>query len=497
VIPTELAASRRGSLGPDTFGATWLADVASGRVLRRGTAARRLVIDSREVGPGDCFVALGGENFDGHDFLPQVLASGAAGVVVGRPMSREALAAGAFIVRVEDTHGALRDIAHGHRARHRAKVIGITGSCGKTSTKDMLGEVLGRVMPTIRSPKSFNNHVGVPLTIFQIQSDTRAAVVEIGTNAPGEIEQLAAVARPDIGIVTRVDESHLMHLHTLRGVALEKSNLVAALRKDGLAILNGDDPSSSWMRDVTDARVLEVRVGREADCFATDVQFHGLGTSFRFQGETPVTLPRLGTHNVYNALFTIAAARELGVSDDQILAGLCDVPPSSRRLECKRLGDIAIIDDTYNSNLASARVALLALNGLNIGGRRLVVLGEMLELGDQSEAMHRQLGDEVARSAVDLLVTVGAGALPLAEAALSGGMNPGDVHAVADPQAALEMLRSELRSGDWLLCKASRGVGLDRLVDGLLADTAADTAADSAADSAAGSPAERSSAPAR
>jgi UDP-N-acetylmuramoyl-tripeptide--D-alanyl-D-alanine ligase len=425
------------------------------------------VVDSREVRPGDCFVALCGENLDGHDFLPQVLAKGAAGVVVSRSMSRADLGAGAFFVRVEDTSSALLSIAHAHRMRCRAKVIGITGSCGKTSTKDMLGEVLGRVMPTVQSPKSFNNHVGVPLTIFQVSRETRAAVVEIGTNAPGEIEQLAAVAKPDIGIVTRVDESHLMRLHNLRGVALEKSNLVAALRADGLAILNGDDPSSSWMRDVTDARVLEVRVGREADWFATDVHFHGLGTSFRLQGETAVTLPRLGTHNVYNALFTIAAARELGVSEDDILAGLCDVPPTARRLECKRLGDIAIIDDTYNSNLASARAALLALTGLKTEGRRLVVLGEMLELGDQSEAMHRQLGDEVARSSVDLLITVGEGTLPLAQAALSAGMKSSSVHAVADPQAALEMLEPELRSGDWLLCKASRGVGLDRLVDGL------------------------------
>ena len=467
MIPTGLATSRNGSRDPDGFGTVFLAGACSGRVLRRGSDASRIVVDSREVRSGDCFVALCGENFDGHDFLPQVLAKGAAGVVVSRSMSRADLGAGAFFVRVEDTSSALLSIAHAHRMRRRAKVIGITGSCGKTSTKDMLGEVLGRVMPTVQSPQSFNNHVGVPLTIFQVSRETRAAVVEIGTNAPGEIEQLAAVAKPDIGIVTRVDESHLMRLHTLRGVALEKSNLVAALRADGLAILNGDDPSSSWMRDVTDARVLEVRVGREADWFATDVQFHGLGTSFRLQGETAVTLPRLGTHNVYNALFTIAAARELGVSEDDILAGLCDVPPTARRLECKRLGDIAIIDDTYNSNLASARAALLALTGLKTGGRRLVVLGEMLELGDQSEAMHRQLGDEVARSSVDLLVTVGEGALPLAQAALSAGMKSSSVHAVADPQAALEMLEPELRSGDWLLCKASRGVGLDRLVDGL------------------------------
>jgi UDP-N-acetylmuramoyl-tripeptide--D-alanyl-D-alanine ligase len=210
-----------------------------------------------------------------------------------------------------------------------------------------------------------------------------------------------------------------------------------------------------------------VRIDREADWFATDVSFHGLGTSFRLQGETPVTLPRLGSHNVYNALFTVAAATELGVPLDDIVAGLCEVPPTARRLECKRLGDVSVIDDTYNSNPASARAALLALSGLPSKGRRFVVLGEMLELGVRSAEFHTALGGEVAAAPVDVLITVGVGAQGIAAAAVAAGMDRDSVHALADGSAALAYLRGALCSGDWLLCKASRGVGLDRLVDDL------------------------------
>ena len=476
MIPTDLAAQRgaeKAARGSVALLPSRIAELCAGRVLRRGDPAgrpaRRIVIDSRELEPGDCFVALPGANFDGHEFLSQVIQKGAAGVVVSRPVPRALLEIGRFVVRVDDTFAALLQIARAHRSAHDAKVIGITGSCGKTSTKDMLGEVLARGMPTVRSPKSYNNHVGVPLTLFRIDADTRVAVVEIGTNAPGEIERLAAVARPDIGIITRVDDCHLMRLGTREGVAREKSNLVAALSEDGLAILNGDDPSTAMMRDATRARVLEVRIDREADLFATDVSFHGLGTSFRLQGETLVTLPRLGSHNVYNALFTIGAATELGVPKEQILESLCTVGPSARRLECKQLGDISIIDDTYNSNPASSRVALLALSGVQTLGRRIVVFGEMLELGERSVELHEEIGAAVADSAVDVLITVGEGARSIAEAALRFGMATAAVHPVVDAAAAIEWLDTELRPGDWMLCKASRGVGLDRVVDSVVA----------------------------
>ncbi|MCA8957164.1 MAG: UDP-N-acetylmuramoyl-tripeptide--D-alanyl-D-alanine ligase [Planctomycetes bacterium] len=472
MMPTELATRLRGDrralLAP-----AHIAEVCAGRVLRRGNPAGRVVTDSRELRAGDCFVALPGEKFDGHTFLSEAFARGAAGAVVCRPVSRNLLCSGAFVVRVEDTFAALLRLAQDHRRQHRAKVVGITGSCGKTSTKDMLWRVLERVVPTIGSPKSFNNHIGVPLTLFHLRPETEVAVVEMGTSGPGEIARLAEVVQPDIGIVTRIDESHLMRLGSVEGVAYEKSRLVAALREDGLAILNGDDPRSPLLRAATRARTVEVRLDREADWFATDLSFHGLGTSFRLQGETPVTLPHLGSHNVYNALFTIAAASELGVPLDDILAGLCEAPLSARRLERKQLGDVVVIDDTYNANPASAKAGLRAVAGLPVKGRRLVALGEMLELGPRSLALHSELGEAVAEAGIDVLIAVGEGAQAIAEAALAAGMPQSAVHRTSDAHAALELLRGELRAGDTLLCKASRAVGLERLVDGLAAQYAA------------------------
>lgn len=462
MMPTDLARQRDRLLEP-----AQIAKICAGRVLRRGEPAGRVVTDSRELQPGDCFVALPGDANDGHDYLEMAFARGAAGAVVCRPVAKGRLHKGSFVVKVEDTFAALMDLAQAYRDAASAKVVGITGSCGKTSTKDMLGEVLERLMPTVRSPKSYNNHIGVPLTLFQLQPDTRAAVIEIGTNAPGEIEQLAALARPDIGIVTRIDDSHLQKLGSRAGVAEEKSNLIAALPENGLAILNGDDPACVGMAEVSDAPVQFVRVDAEADWFATDVSFHGLGTSFRLQGETPVTLPRLGSHNVHNALFSIAAARALDVPLDAILAGLCEVQPSARRLECKKVGEVSIIDDTYNSNPASARAALIALSGLRAQSRRIAVLGEMLELGDLSDQLHAEVGAQVAAYDVDLLVAVGPGTAGLAEAARRAGMRKDQVRHLPDAEAAIAELEAELRPGDWLLCKASRGVGLDRLVDAL------------------------------
>jgi UDP-N-acetylmuramoyl-tripeptide--D-alanyl-D-alanine ligase len=449
----------------------WLAEICNGKVLRRGCRGGfrpgRFVIDSREVRKGDCFVALPGARLDGHDFLAEALGLGAAGVLVCQPISRTQLDSGAFVVRVDSSHAALLDLAAEHRRQHSAKVIGITGSCGKTSTKDMLGQVLSRYMPAVWSPRSFNNHVGVPLSLFQLRTETKACVVEIGTNAPGEIAELVAVAQPDIGIITRVDESHLMRLGSLEGVAQEKSNLISGLASDGLAILNGDDPTTALIRDLTSARLHEVRTNAEADWFATDIDDDGLGTSFRLQGETPVTLPCLGLHNVYNALFTVAAAVEVGVPLDEIVAGLAEVPPTSRRLEYKQLGDVSVIDDTYNANPASARAALLTLSGLPASGRRLAAFGEMLELGPRSEELHRALGVDVAESGADVLISVGEGARPIAEAAVEHGMDGSAVHVLENSADAVAFLHTELRSGDWLLCKASRGVGLDSVVDGL------------------------------
>lgn len=454
-----------------------IARVAGGDVLQRGVAAHGVTTDSRGDCSGRLFVALRGATHDGHAFAAAAVQAGAAGLLIDRDRAElpgcDRAAAGRaqapFVVRVADTGKALLELAAEHRRRQRAKVVGITGSCGKTSTKEWLGAVLAAAMPTVRSPGSYNNQIGVPLTLFAIEPDTRAAVVEIGTNAPGEIEQLAAVARPDVGIVTCVAPAHLAGLGSLDGVAREKSALPASLPEDGLCLLNGDDAACRAMAAVTRARVQFTSVTRATDWFATEVRFHALGTTFLLQGRRPVTLPRLGTHNVYNALAVIAAASWLGVAEEDVLQALARVPAAARRLEPKVVGGITVFDDTYNMNPGSARAALQAIAGIAAPGRRLAVFGEMLELGEHSERLHHDLGAEVARTRQDLLVVVGEGAVPIADGAIAAGMPRAAVHRVADVGDAYELLRGLLQPGDRVLCKASRRVALDRLVDRLIA----------------------------
>jgi UDP-N-acetylmuramoyl-tripeptide--D-alanyl-D-alanine ligase len=474
-VSAGVSEASRGAARPTWLTATAVAKAAGGDVVQRGASANTVTTDSRGDCSGRLFIALRGQHHDGHAYLAAATAAGAAGLLVERERFDAAtLPRGGhapFVVQVGDTGKALLDLAAEHRRRHAAKVIGVTGSCGKTSTKEWLGAVLASAMPTVRSPGSYNNQIGVPLTLFGIEPGTRAAVVEIGTNAPGEIAMLSGVARPDIGIVTCVAPAHLAGLGSLDGVSREKAALPAALPADGLCILNGDDAACRAMAAGTRAKVQFTSVNREADWFATDVQFHALGTTFKLQGQRPVTLPRLGTHNVYNALAVIAAASHLGVTEEDVLKALAKVPSAARRLEPKCQGGVTVFDDTYNMNPKSAAVALQALAGL-AGGRRLVVFGEMLELGAEGPALHRALGAEVARTGQDLLICVGRGAVPIADGALAGGMAPDRVLLAGDLSEALSQLCFHVRPGDRVLCKASRAIGLDQLVDRLLAELA-------------------------
>jgi len=466
------------------FTARSVAKAAGGVVVQGGPTGKGVSTDSRRDCTGEVFVALRGENHDGHRYLAKAVDQGAVGLVVARDYDLTNLRSDLrlrsgrepFIVQVDDTGAALMQLAAEHRRRHRAKVVGITGSCGKTSTKEWLGAVLAASMPTIRSPGSYNNHIGVPLTLFQLRAETRAAVVEIGTNAPGEIKELTDIVRPDIGIVTCVAPAHLEGLGSLEGVAREKAALVQGLSSSGLCILNGDDAACREMARLTSASVELISLHREADWFATNVQFHALGTTFLLQGERPVTLPRLGTHNVYNALAVIAAAHRLGVPEEDVLKLLASVPSAARRLEPKVQGGVTIFDDTYNMNPESARSALQAMAGLRSEGadeggstgRSIVVFGGMLELGPDSLRLHEQLGEQVVSTGQDMLVCVGDRGQAIAAGALRAGMPEGAVTCVADIGGAHELLVGALRPGDRVLCKASRQVALDRLVDRLL-----------------------------
>ncbi len=467
------AVARAGRTAPGT----WLtpsavAKACGGELLVRGRSASGVTTDSRQGCEGKLFVALRGDNHDAHDHVAAAIRAGARGVVISRPIAEVpglAESKGAFVVRVEDSRRALLDLAREHRRRHRAKVVGITGSCGKTTTKEWLGAVLSAAMPTVRSPGSYNNDVGVPLTLFSIQPETRAAVVEIGTNAPGEIGLLTSVARPDVAIVTCVAPAHLQGLGSIDGVAREKSDLPRGVHEDGVCILNGDDPRVRAMADGLACRVEIVSTQGVADWFATDIVATVSGTTFRLKGERVVELPRSGLHNVYNALYVLAAASHFGVPEDDAIAALCAAKPAARRFEPKSAAGVTIVDDSYNMNPESARAGLRAMADMPTSGRRIVAFGEMLELGERSFELHQQLGTSVWRTGMDVLVAVGAGSKPIADGAIAAGMPRDAVHFVDTVADAESLLLPMLQEGDRLLCKASRRVGLDRLVDSLLA----------------------------
>lgn len=455
-----------------------LASLTGGRVLQEGAPGVRVSTDTRSVRPGDVFVALRGARFDAQVFAQKAIEKGAAGVLVERPLAGPTVLPGAFVVLVDDSKRALQLISAEHRRRVSAKVIGITGSCGKTTTKDLCRAALAEVGPTAAARSSFNNQVGLPLTLLDIQRDSRFAVCEIGTSNTGEIARLAELARPDVGVLTCVREVHLEGLGDLAGVAREKSSLFDHLAESGSAVLNGDDPWSVRIAADLDCPVQLVSIERPMDVWAEDLRFVDGRVHFRLCGEREISLPRPARHDVTNALLAIAAGRAVGADDEAMIRGLEGAEATPRRLQLHELGALQLLDDTWNMSPAAAASALRTLDDLAAGGLRVVVFGEMRELGSESERLHRELGECVAEHAPDRLICVGNGAVRILEAATAAGLPHEAVEFVPDVDKATEVVLGLAASADpsarpTVLCKASRGVGLDRLVDRVVAQLGA------------------------
>ncbi|SNR33749.1 UDP-N-acetylmuramoyl-tripeptide--D-alanyl-D-alanine ligase [Blastococcus mobilis] len=453
-----------------------LAEVAelSGGVLTRPDGARvtgKVTLDSRTVAPGDLFVAVAGERVDGHDFLAAAAAAGAVAALSTRP--DDALPT----VVVEDPVAALGRLAAGVHARLAAgglRTLGITGSSGKTSTKDLLGQVLAAAGPTVSPPGSYNNDIGLPLTVLDADEDTRFLVLEMGSRGPGHIARLCRIARPQVGVVLNVGSAHLGEFGSPEGIATAKGELVEALPEDGTAVLNADDPRVLGMAPRTDAAVLTTGRGTDADVRATAVTLDDSARP-RFTlvvagEEHPVALQVVGEHQVANALSAAGAALAVGMPPAEIAAALSAAAPRSRwRMEVDRRADgVTVVNDAYNANPESMRAALAALAGLP-GERRIAVLGGMGELGADAPAEHERLGRDAVAAGVDLIVAVGADAVGIAEGAAAAGRRAGEesVH-VPDRAAARELLSEVLRPGDVVLVKASRSYGLELLAADLL-----------------------------
>jgi UDP-N-acetylmuramoyl-tripeptide--D-alanyl-D-alanine ligase len=446
-----------------------LVRLTGGRLLSRSD--RPVVgaaVDSRLVTPGQLFVALPGERTDGHLHLDDAIRRGAAAALVTRGVEDPAAFGDVTIIRVADGLAALGAVAAGWRARFDPFVVGITGSIAKTSTKEAVATVLAGSLRTLKTEGNQNNEVGLPLTLMRLGPDDEAAVLEMGMYVTGEIADLAAMARPSIGVVTAVQAVHLSRIGTLEAVERAKGELLEALPPDGTAVLNADDPIVTRMDRRTVARVVRYGFDDGADVRASDVVSAGPdGMSFRLRtraGDRAVTIPALGRLSVHNAAAAVAVGLAADLGLDAIVATLAAGWGAPHRVELVRLRGATVIDDSYNASPGSVTAALELLAGLP--GRRVAVLGEMLELGDAHEEGHRAVGD-AAGAIVDLLIVVGSGAGGIAAGALDAGLDSGRIHVVPDAEAALDALRPRLRDGDSVLVKASRGIELDRVVDGL------------------------------
>ena len=469
-------AQPRGQDAP-AFTAEDLRRLTGGRLLRESRRPiRGAAVDSRLVGPDELFVALAGERTDGHRFLADAVAGGAAALVVSRPVPAPVLDAlgDVTVLAVPDGLVALGALAAGWRTRFDPLVVGVTGSIAKTSTKEAVAAVLGRAFRTLRNEGNQNNEIGLPLTLLRLGPDHRAAVLEMGMYAGGEIADLARMARPRIGVVTAVQAVHLSRMGSLSAIEKAKGELVEALPSDGVAVLNQDDRRVRRMADRTAARVLTYGLSGDADVGAEDVAsegFDGMRFTLRLpplRGGRPVRLPAripgLGKLSVHNALAGAAVGHAAAMEPAVIVHALAAGWSAAHRGQVHRAGRVTLIDDAYNASPPSVTAALDMLAGMP--GRRVAVLGEMLELGKAAASGHREVGTAAAAT-VDLLVVVGPGAAPIAAGARAAGLDPSRILEARDRDAALDLLRSRLRDGDVVLVKASRGVELDLLVDAL------------------------------
>ncbi|MGY1593745.1 UDP-N-acetylmuramoyl-tripeptide--D-alanyl-D-alanine ligase [Geodermatophilus sp. SYSU D00708] len=449
-----------------------LAEAVGGRLTSgAGTVTGKVTVDSRTVAPGDLFVAVPGERVDGHDFLPAAAAAGAVAALTTRP--DDALPC----VVVDEPVAALGRLAaavHARLTRGPLTTLGITGSSGKTSTKDLLGQVLAAAGPTVSPPGSYNNDIGLPLTVLDADESTRFLVLEMGSRGRGHIARLCRVARPDVGVVLNVGSAHLGEFGSPEGIAAAKGELVEALPEEGTAVLNADDPRVLGMAARTRARVLTTGRGADADVRADDVVLDDSSRArftLRAAGASAaVSLQVVGEHQVANALSAAAAALAAGMPLPDVAAALSAAVPRSRwRMEIARRADgVTVVNDAYNANPESMRAALAALTRLP-GRRRIAVLGAMAELGPGADGEHERLGRDAVAAGVDLVVAVGPDAVGIARGASAAGatQDEGTVH-VPDRAAARQLLTEVLVPGDVVLVKASRSYGLEVLAADLL-----------------------------
>jgi UDP-N-acetylmuramoyl-tripeptide--D-alanyl-D-alanine ligase len=440
--------------------------------IRRGAAesvVENICTDSRQAKAGDLFFAIRGGKFDGHDFLDEIAAKNVAAVVIEQKEVPPQLPDCAVLL-VEDARIALGKLAAAYRREFDLPIVCVGGSNGKTTVKELLASVLRQKFPTLWSEASFNNDIGVPLTLLRLGKSHQAAVLEAGTNHPGELAPLVKMIRPKFGVLTNIGREHLEFFGDVAGVAQEEGWLAELLPSDGKLFVNGDNEWTGKMIARTKAKVVRVGLGKENDWRADKIRLDRNGATFRvgspkeeFNGEYRINL--LGRHQVVNALFALAVSEELGLDRPELRDGLAGCKPPKMRLQFWEANGVRVLDDAYNANADSTIAALETLCDLPLQGRRVAVLGDMEELGAHSESAHAEVGRRAAELKIGQLFAVGKMAAITAKAAREGGL--GRVIEFENVEVAVTAIRKFLKAGDVVLLKASRASRLERIAETL------------------------------
>jgi len=426
--------------------------------------------DSRNITPGCLFIPLEGERFDGHSFINSALEAGAAGCLTAR--ERESYLPGKFYIKVRSTQRALWELARYYKKLFPIPFIAVTGSVGKTTTKDMTAAVLGARFRVHKTEGNFNNDIGVPLTLLRLEAQHEVCVVELGMDHAGEIDNLARLVEPDMALITNIGDAHIENLGSRENIFKAKCEIFPHLKRDGLAILNGDDPLLAALEGTLAQRTVFVGEGEGLDYTARDLSSDGAGHLF-CRVKTPrsqfeANIPALGSHMIYPTLMAAAAAEALGMAPDEIVRGIGAFLPTKMRMNIVRCkGDIVILNDAYNATPQSMRAAAAVLGDAQ-GRRKVAVVGDMKELGPGSEQFHRAVGGYFAQAGTDRLIAVGDLARFMAEGARDAGLGQADWFPTLD--AARNALSREVRAGVTILVKASRSMAFEKIVDYLLAN---------------------------
>ena len=434
---------------------------------------RGVSINSRTVSKGALFVCTKGERFDGHDFLADVIDKKVGGIILSNP-EKLPVESGPFVIQVPDTLKALQDLAGFQRKRFPLKVVAVTGTNGKSTTKEMIASILETKFKTLKTQGNLNNHIGLPLTLLEREPSHEVGVLEMGMSAMGEIKRLAEIAQPDIGVITNISEGHLVQLKNLKDIQSAKGELFDSLTEKGTAIVNADDPLVLELARSLRARTVTFGIDQPADVRASEIESKdNLGFQCKvklFAKTLSIRLPYLGYCNIYNTLAALATGYSLGIQEETMSRGLENYQHMSQRNEQVRHKGIDLINDTYNANPRSMTEALKTLDNFKTQGRRIFVIGDMLELGARSIPAHKNLGEEIAQSKANILVTVGKLAGLSAKSAQTLAGEKIQIMEFADHQEAAEFLIQEARSGDCVMFKGSRGTAMEKILQIFIAD---------------------------